>query len=299
MSEFLFDPISEYKYIFYPAVDKSNSMDSRVWKVCTVSGDDMEDTFYNEYNNICVESNLSLNAQIEISAEFGKFKENRPEYYLHPFDFGQILDTLETLKDKYDELLAACMLCSYGIINDEETELNVHNKITKVLNWLNTTDFYYCPASTKYHEAYDYGLLEHTIKVVKNIVELYSLSKFKDVKLYEAITVALVHDYCKIGKYKQYMRNVPPDESGTGNWEKVPAFKCNTDTQFPFGHGAGSMYIAQSLFKLTMEQKLAVRWHMGRWYVADIDVYDLQYANENYPLVFMIQFADQLAATNY
>lgn len=44
---------------------------------------------------------------------------------------------------------------------------------------------------------------------------------------------------------------------------------------------------------------LAIRWHMGRWNVVDSEVNDLQTANENYPMVHMIQFADQLSIVNY
>ena len=52
-------------------------------------------------------------------------------------------------------------------------------------------------------------------------------------------------------------------------------------------------------FKLSQEEALAIRWHMGEYNVADNEMNELHYANENYPLVFLLQFADRLSITNY
>lgn len=282
---------NEFKYWFYPAIKKSNELNRRIWRVVPTSNSDMETIFLDETRIICLDCNSSEHVQFEILTNFKEFKDERPEYYLHPYDFGIILDTLDNMKDKYDALFIACVIM-VDVTNDEK----LYNKAMKALNWLNTTNFYITPASTRFHESYEYGLLEHTLKVVKNIVDLYSIPKFSEVKLYEAIQVALIHDFCKIGKYVQDFR-WQKDENN--NWEQVPYYKYSEDIQVPFGHGTASMYIAENIIKLTMEQKVAVRWHMGRWYVADSDINDLQYANENYPLVHMLQFADQLAITNY
>ena len=93
-----------------------------------------------------------------------------------------------------------------------------------------------------------------------------------------------------------YMRNVKNDE--TGIWEKVPSYK-RIDASIPLGHGAQSMFMASRLFKLTADESLAIRWHMGVWNVSSNEYNDLQQANENYPLVHLLQFADQLSIVNY
>lgn len=287
-SNLLCTPKSEFGYWFYPKVDTSEQLNCRVWSVHPTSGYDMSPILFNErFNNVMDEPPVMVET---IISDFNKFKAERPEYYLHPYEFDVTLDTLSNMGDKYSTLFVACVLRQDG------DDIKLQQKANKALNWLNTTDFFITPASTKYHESYEYGLLEHTLKVVKNIVDLYSVPKFSSVKLYEAIQVALVHDFCKIDKYEQGLK-WQKDENN--QWEQIPYFKCSDDIRFPFGHGTASMFIAENLVKLTIEQKLAIRWHMGRWYVGDIDIYDLQYANENYPLVFMLQFADQLAATNY
>ncbi|MBQ2469187.1 MAG: hydrolase, partial [Clostridia bacterium] len=44
--------------------------------------------------------------------------------------------------------------------------------IDKLLGWLETSDFFTCPASTKYHGAYRGGLLEHSLNVYDELQRL-------------------------------------------------------------------------------------------------------------------------------
>ena len=179
--------------------------------------------------------------------------------------------------------------CCAAIYSDELSEKYAQ----RALAWLETTDFYTAPASTKYHDNDASGLLRHTLKVVNNVTELSHMSQFKDVNLAEAILAAIVHDWCKINFYEEYMRNVKDEE--TGKWEKVPAYRCK-DSEFPFGHGVTSLFIAEKIFKLSVEQALAVRWHMSLSDVSEYEKYDLYAANARYPMVLLLQIADQLSA---
>ena len=179
--------------------------------------------------------------------------------------------------------------CCAAIYSDELSEKYAQ----RALAWLETTDFYTAPASTKYHDCDASGLLRHTLKVVNNVTELSQLSQFKGVNLAEAILAAIVHDWCKINFYEEYYRNVKDDE--TGKWEKVSAYRCK-DSEFPFGHGVTSLFIAEKIFKLSVEQALAVRWHMSLSDVSEYEKYDLYVANARYPMVLLLQIADQLSA---
>ena len=162
-------------------------------------------------------------------------------------------------------------------------------------DWLkNKTDFCYAPASTQYHDSEKGGLIKHSLRVYNNICDLWKTDKFMNIDIYNAVLVALVHDWCKIGLYEQYSKNVKEN----GSWKAVDAYKRSTP-KFPFGHGEASMYLAERWFNLSLEEALAVRWHMGKWYTNDVLDNDLQTANENYPLVLMLQFADQLSIVNY
>lgn len=170
--------------------------------------------------------------------------------------------------------------------------------VEKCISWLRSTDFYVAPSSTRYHDAFKGGLCKHTLNVVGNVKDLMKLDKWKDlVSLSSAILVALVHDWCKINLYESYTRNVKNEQ--TGVWEKQLAYKTKDDPMMNLGHGVSSMYLAQSFFKLSIDESLAIRWHMGEYNVADNEMNDLHRANEKYPIVQLLQFADRLSIVQY
>lgn len=258
------------------------------------------------------EDKLDLNAEAgpfeddiesKIRSAFYIFKDGRPEYEVGRFIDSKLLadnadpKCIDARCYLFDKILAGaiCMHIEHSKVPSSANDSGV-TYAARCINWLRSTDFYNSPASTRFHEAIPNGLLLHTLKVLNQVYQLMSLPAFSSVKLHEAAIVALAHDWCKIGTYESYMKNVK-DES-TGVWNKVPAYK-HKDTSIPFGHGVSSMYIAQRFVYMNMQQALAIRWHMGRWYVSDSEMNDLQNANENYPLVHLLQFADQLAITNY
>lgn len=201
--------------------------------------------------------------------------------------------TLDYLTEAYDKLIAELIYRKYKDYNDEDI---TKKYIAKLVNWLHSTDFYTAPASTRYHESIVGGLLVHTLNVYNNVIELRHSHQFDMTDLYSAVLVALVHDWCKIGLYEPYEKNVKNDK--TGQWEKQIAFKVN-QTGIPLGHGVASMFLANRFFRLTTEEALAIRWHMGRFRVCDDEINEFQLANEKYPLVHLIQFADQLSITDY
>ena len=64
-----------------------------------------------------------------------------------------------------------------------------------LLLFLEGSDFYKAPASTKYHGAWEGGLLEHSLKV-------YEVLKSKVGDSDSVRIIALLHDICKINFYK-------------------------------------------------------------------------------------------------
>ena len=129
-----------------------------------------------------------------------------------------------------------------------------------LLDYLKKSDFFIAPASSKYHNNCEGGLVDHSINVyesLKNLNDKLELG-FND----ESIAiVGLLHDVCKIDFYKIEYRNRKNEE--TGKWEKYPFY--SVDEKFPFGHSEKSCYIIQSMMKLTREECLAIRGHMGAW----------------------------------
>ena len=216
----------------------------------------------------------------------------RPEYDLYvPYHLTYDHPQSEMIEVYENKLLGCAMVRAQRNGHDPE---EVGDKMRKCLNWLRDTDFYKAPASTKYHDSQPCGLLKHSLDVCDRIIELSPLPSFEAVKLDNAILCALVHDWCKIGLYKEFMRNVKEN----GQWVQVIGYQW-TNPKVPLGHGEASQYLASRFFHLSLEETLAIRWHMGPWNVSDDGKSYLQNADENYPLVLMLQFADQLATVKY
>ena len=228
-----------------------------------------------------------------IYEEFDKFKD-RPEYYLT--DTVEDLNMLdqESLQLIYEQkLITVAMIKAARARKDPDTCIKAAESC---IQWLRSTDFYSAPASTQYHDSEPSGLLKHSLRVFNHIVRLKYDKSFESVNVESSVLVALVHDWCKIGLYEMYMRNVKNDT--TGKWEQVPSYKHN-QKGLPLGHGVSSMFFASKFFKLTSEEAAAIRWHMGEYNVAPNECSELHLANESFPLVFLIQFADRLSITKY
>lgn len=170
------------------------------------------------------------------------------------------------------------------------------SQFDRFLSWISQTDFFTAPASTRFHGSFEGGLCEHHIDVYNETVDLLTLEKFKNVNPVSAYLVALVHDFCKIGVYESYMRNVKNDE--TGRWEQVQSFRYDKP-QYPFGHGVTSMYLANQFIRLTREEALAIRWHMSEYNCCENELSELQEARDRYPLVLLLQTADRMSIAAY
>jgi len=224
-----------------------------------------------------------------IKSDFNDFF-NRPEYIIGIPVPKEILETTGINAATYEKLIAGCMLLHE---NDEEKALN-NAKV--YLDWLKETDFFVAPWSTRFHDAEPEGLLKHTLRVVNHAIALMHLKKFSGVVLHEAILAALVHDLSKIGIYKSYLKNVKDDE--TGLWSKVPAYQYKT-SDWPLTHGVTSMYLAGKFFKLSLEQNLAIRYHMGAFHMSQNDLSELSEANTRFPMVHLLQWSDSFSITIY
>ena len=100
--------------------------------------------------------------------------------------------------------------------------------------------------------------------------------------------VALLHDVCKVGCYKSGTRNV---KGSDGKWTAVPTFFF--DDPLPYGHGEKSVYIVNGFLRLTREEAMAIRWHMG--FSGGEDKGLVGQAFQKYPLAFALATADMEA----
>ena len=186
-----------------------------------------------------------------------------------------------------------------------ETELAKVQRpgMDKLLEYIQKSDFYKAPASTKYHLAVPSGLLQHSLNVLDALRGLLSW-RSDGVWEYRAagkvvdtipddsvIMMALLHDICKTHFYGTSTRNVKNDT--TGRWEKVPFYTEND--MMPLGHGPKSAMIIKQYTTLTSQELYAIWHHMGM---------NGNYENDNavgksiemYPAVLALQTADMMAS---
>lgn len=225
-------------------------------------------------------------------ADFEDFKQ-RPEYIVgRPVEVDGV--DARAVFEQYLKLLEGIIrIRAYKAGKDPDF---VDDYVQKVLGWVQETDFYEAPASTIYHESFPHGLLYHTMSVYNNMLELRKAKKFAQTDVASAALCCLTHDWCKIGLYESYKRNVKNEQ--TGQWEQKDAYRRGSFPH-PLGHGAASMFMAMKTFNLTEEECAAIRWHMSMFNVSSNEVNEYQQACEDYPLVHLVQFSDQLAITNY
>ncbi|MCD7809674.1 MAG: HD domain-containing protein [Erysipelotrichaceae bacterium] len=175
---------------------------------------------------------------------------------------------------------------------------NIHRPGSdKLLDFLmsNKSDFFEAPASSRYHNAYQGGLLDHSLNVYDCLKDYLSRTRVKDVYglNYSEETIAIVallHDICKTNVYKTSTRNVKEN----GQWIQVPYFEFN-DT-LPYGHGEKSVYMISGYMRLTREEAFAIRYHMG--FSGSEDTRNVGAAFEMFPLCLALSTAD-MEATYY
>ena len=165
--------------------------------------------------------------------------------------------------------------------------------INELIEFIEKTDFYKAPASTRFHGSYEGGLVEHSIKVyeiLKHKVET-NIEKV-DIPEESIIIIGLLHDLCKANFYKVDYRNA---KNALGVWEKVPYY--TVDDTIPYGHGEKSVMMITEYMKLTPEEKYSIRWHMG--YTEPKENYNAIGATyKKYPIALLTHEAD-LEATYF
>ena len=81
----------------------------------------------------------------------------------------------------------------------------------RLLNWMDTTDFFTAPASTRFHGACECGLVMHSLNVYDAMMQHF-YTEGENAESYAIC--ALLHDLCKANFYKVSTRNVKNDATG-------------------------------------------------------------------------------------
>lgn len=148
----------------------------------------------------------------------------------------------------------------------------------ELLEWLESTDFFTAPAGMRHHGAYPGGLVRHSLNVYYQLLGDFSIRGMGCEAETTAIC-ALLHDVCKADFYRL-------NEAG----------EYYIDNRFPFGHGEKSVYLISRFIRLTDEEALAIRWHMGPYdRAARGGGRELDAAMAFSPLVYALHAADMRA----
>lgn len=207
----------------------------------------------------------------------------------------------EDLTTLYESLIAGSLAIrslSHSLESNSRDFSKVIPVIKIIIEWLRKTDFYSCPASTKYHGACPCGLLVHSLRVYNHAMELTKIKHFNEVNKGSATLMSLCHDWCKIDRYETYFKNVK--NPLTHVWEEQPAYRCK-ENSIGLGHGPQSLVMITQLCNtketyLSFDEMAAIRWHMYTYDVTSYDINDLNKCS-SIPLVMLIQFSDQMAAS--
>ncbi len=166
----------------------------------------------------------------------------------------------------------------------------------RLLEWLDSenSDFFTAPSSTRFHGAFEGGLVQHSLNVYACLQDYLSRPRTKDLYNMDyteetVAIVALLHDICKVNFYAVDFRNA---KNELGQWEKVPYYTIRD--QMPYGHGEKSVYMIQGFMRLTREEAFAIRYHMG--FSGNEDKNTVGRALEMYPLALAVSVADMEAS---
>ncbi|MGI5888503.1 MAG: hydrolase [Oscillospiraceae bacterium] len=160
--------------------------------------------------------------------------------------------------------------------------------IDRLIEWMDRTDFFVAPASSRYHLACREGLVMHSL----NVYDAMKARNDRDPQPEneESLTlVSLLHDLCKAEFYRESTRNRKNEK--TGQWEKVPCYVI--EDKFPYGHGEKSVYLIERFVRLKPQEAIAIRWHMGGFDdSARGGGSAVSQAFERYPLAVKLHLAD-------
>ena len=170
----------------------------------------------------------------------------------------------------------------------EYYQANIHREgADRLLEWLQTTDFFTAPASTRYHCACPSGLVQHSVNVYEVMMEKHFDPETDSAESFALC--ALLHDVCKAQFYKISTRNVKNEK--TGQWEKVPYYTI--EDAFPYGHGEKSVFLIERFVRLKPAEATAIRWHMAGFDdAARGGNFSISVAYDKYPIAVKLHLAD-------
>lgn len=161
--------------------------------------------------------------------------------------------------------------------------------IQSVCRLVDNTDYFYAPASTKFHGARPGGLFDHSFGVAKQLLEWEEKGITYWGRSWSPVLVGLLHDFTKVGKYR--LTDDLRTADGPYDYEYTPYTRYTSYG----GHGEDSCIKVMKVVPLTDEELACIRWHMGPYEGKQVwDLYDA--AAQKEPNVLWTHHADMVVS---
>ena len=173
--------------------------------------------------------------------------------------------------------------------------------INELVEFLEKSDFYTTPASTRFHCSIPEGLLIHSLNVYDMFEQKRKTEPYKtvlgNISDDSSKIITLFHDICKTYMYETDYKNKKiysetgskKDEKGRFDWQAVEFYKVND--LVPYGHGEKSVMMLEEFIKLQPIERYAIRWHMGFTEPKE-NWNNLGSAIEKYPVILALHESD-------
>ena len=219
------------------------------------------------------------------------------------------------------------MLTKQQIEDNRKTFISILRSVDRagcdveaLINKLDSTGFFYSPASTKWHSNFEGGLCLHSLNVYNTLLTLVKQwytneitdnggtrflreGDFHSIDSNSIIITGLLHDVCKMNFYEQYFRNEKKysatgskhDEQGNFDWVSKSDYKIKASNErFLYStHGHNSEYIVGTYIPLTFEESVAIVNHMGK--TSEVDLTDQSAIYSAHPLATLLHAADYIS----
>jgi len=209
-------------------------------------------------------------------------------------DMNKYLDIIEENKEQFKSILREKIV---------REGANVEGLIEK----LESSDFFYAPASTKYHCNYEGGLCQHSLNVYNNLRNLVVCKGLENVIPEESVVIcALLHDLSKMNFYEPTVKNkkvyfesgTKEDSMGKYDWVSEKGWGYVPEEQrFIFGnHEETSEFMVRTFIPLDYVESIAIlNHHGGLGYDSIKDGFAATHVYNRNLLAMLLHTADMLA----
>ena len=161
--------------------------------------------------------------------------------------------------------------------------------VEDLLQFLEESDFYTAPASTKFNGSYDGGLVEHSLNVYDEMKRILTAYPEINVQNDSLAIVTLFHDLCKVNTYAKEKRN---RKNHSGQWESYDAYTYSE--KFSYGsHGGKSVFMVNAFMHLNPDEAVAINCHMGFSDVQNGQAVGAAFTQ--FPIAWLLHVADESA----